>query len=90
MTCNAVHHLAGSGPVHLRLKVAAHAQRQPPRTSSTLSPQPNARSCSARVSDMSRSGARAKGWDTRGGRRTKGNRATRCGLHSCSETSVWK
>ena len=58
------------------------------RTSLPVSAQPTTRSRSPCVSDMSCTGARAKGRRTHGGRRTKGNRVMPCGLHSCSQTSV--
>ncbi len=54
------------------------------RTSLPISPQPTTRSRSPCVSDMSCTGAPAKG-RTRGGRRTKGNRAAPCASHSCAE-----
>ena len=58
------------------------------RTSLPFNPQPTAHSRSACVSDMSYTGAPAKGWETRGGGRTKKNRETPFGLHSCNQTSV--
>ena len=60
------------------------------RTSLPLNPQSTARSRSACVSDMSYTAAPAKGRGKRGGRRTKENRETPCGLHSCIQTSVSK
>ena len=55
------------------------------RTSLPISPQPTTRSRSQCVSDMSCTGAPAKGRHTRGERRTKGNRAAPCASHSCAE-----
>ena len=56
-------------------------------TSLPVNPLPTARSRSTCVSDMSYTGTLAKG-RTRGGERTKKNRAAPGGLHSCSHTSV--
>ena len=55
------------------------------RTSVPVSAQTTTRSRSPCVSDMSCTGAPAKGRRTRGGRRTKGNRAAPCASHSCAE-----
>ncbi len=58
------------------------------RTSLPVSTQPTTRSRSPCVSDMSCTGAPAKGRRTRGGRRTKGNREAPCASHSCAETHM--
>ena len=58
------------------------------RTSLPVSAQATKRSRSPCVSDMSCTGAPAKGRRTRGGRRTKGNRALPCTSHSCAETHM--
>ena len=58
------------------------------RTSFPVSAQRTTRSRSPCVSDMSCTGAPAKGRRTRGGRRTKGNRAAPCASHSCAETHM--
>ena len=55
------------------------------RTSLPVSAQPTTRSRSPCVSDMSCTGAPAKGWHASGGRRTKGNSAAPFTLHSCAE-----
>ena len=57
------------------------------RTSLPVNPQPNARSRFSCVSDMSHTEAPA-GEGAGGGRRTKENRETPCGLQSCSQISV--
>ena len=56
------------------------------RTSLPVNPQPNARSRISCVSDMLHTWAPAKGQG--GGKRTKDNRETPCGLQSCSKISV--
>ena len=58
------------------------------RTSFPVSPQPITRSRSPCVNYMSCTGAPAKGRRTRGGRRTKGNRAAPCASQSCAETHM--
>ncbi len=56
------------------------------RTSLPISAQATTRSRSPCVSDMSCTGAPAKGRHKRGGRRMKGNRAAPCAPNSCTET----
>ncbi len=58
------------------------------RTSLPVSAQPTTRSRSPCVSDMSCTGAPAKGRRTRGGRQTKWNREAPCSSHSCAETHM--
>ena len=59
------------------------------RTSLPVSAQATTRSRSPCVSKkMLYTGAPAKGQRTRGGRRTKGNRAAPCASHSCAETHM--
>ena len=58
------------------------------RTSLPVNPQPNARSRISCVSDMLHTWAPAKGQS--GGKRTKDNRETPCGLQSCSKIRVFQ
>ena len=60
------------------------------RTSFPVSAQPTTRSRSPCVTDMSYTGAPAKGRRTRGGRQTKGNRAAPCASQSCAEKHMQK
>ena len=55
------------------------------RTSMPVNARATTRSRSPCVSDMSCTGAPAKGWHASGGRRTKENRAAPFTLHSCAE-----
>ena len=55
------------------------------RTSMPDNARATTRSRSPCISDMSCTGAPAKGWHASGGRRTKGNRAAPFTLHSCAE-----
>ena len=58
------------------------------RASLPFNPQPTTRSRSARVSDMSYTGALVNGRDMPGRRSTQEKRGTPCALHGCTQSSV--